>query len=173
VRSDVFRRLRKNGPVVLVPLAWTFVTAAHLGAVSPRTLLAAHVVMNAVFALFSAASWSEMRTGVLYAWRLVLVAGLGVTLVGTAALALGRPDAPAVAVTLAAWMLLPAAAFVYTARNVTEAPAMYHAAAALSVLGWAAYFCGSLLLGEEATLAGLVLVAVGQTAGIANAVYQY
>jgi hypothetical protein len=70
-------------------------------------------------------------------------------------------------------MLVPAAAFAYTARNVTAAPDVYRAAAALSVLGWAAYFGGSLLVGEVAALAGLALVGVGQTAGIANAVYQY
>jgi hypothetical protein len=170
----VFRRLRKNGPVLLVPLAWTFVTAAHLGVVSPRTLLAAHVVMNATFVVFTAASWREMRTGVLYAWKLVLLVGLGVTLAGTAALALGRPDAGVVAVMLSAWMLVPAAAFVYTARHVTEAPLVYRLAAALSVCGWVVYFAGPLLsVGASATIAGLVLVNVGQTAGIANAVYQY
>jgi hypothetical protein len=172
--SVVLRRLRKNGPIVLVPLAWTFVTAAHLGAVSPRTLLAAHVVMNAVFVLFTAASWSEMRSGVLYAWRLVLVVGLGFTLAGTAALALGRPDAPVVAVMLSAWMLVPAAAFVYTARHVREAPAVYRVAAALSVLGWVVYFGGPLAsVGTTASVVGLTLVNAGQTVGIANAVFRY
>jgi hypothetical protein len=159
---------------VLVPLAWTFVTAAHLGAVSPRTLLAAHVVMNAIFALFTAASWGEMRSGVLYAWQLVLVVGLGFTLAGTAALAVGRPDADLVAVMLSSWMLVPAAAFVYTARHVTEAPVLYRVAALLSVLGWLVYFGGPLLAhGGTAALAGLTLVNVGQTAGIANAVFRY
>jgi hypothetical protein len=173
-RRNVLRRLRKSGPVLLVPLAWTFVTAAHLGVVSSRTLLAAHLVMNAVFVLFTAASWSEMRTGVLYAWRLVLLVGLGVTLAGTAALALGRPDAGVVVVMLSAWMLVPAAAFVYTARHVVEAPVVYRVAAAFSVCGWIVYFGSPLLAaGGTATIVGLTLVNVGQTAGIANAVYQY
>ena len=170
----MFRRLRKNGPVLLVPLAWTFVTAAHLGVVTSGTLLAAHVVMNAVFVLFTVASWSEMRTGVLYAWRLVLLVGLGVTLAGTAALALGRPDTDFVVLMLSGWMLVPAAAFVYTARHVTEAPRVYRVAAALSVCGWVVYFGGPLLaVGGTAAIVGLTLVNVGQTAGIANAVYQY
>ena len=169
----MLRRLRKNGPVLLVPLAWSFVTAAHLGYVSSRTLLAAHVVMNVVFVGFTALSWAEMRTGVLYAWKLVLVVGFGFTLAGTVALALGRPDADLVAVMLTAWMLVPAAAFVYTARHVAEAPAVYRAAAALSVLGWVVYFGGPLLAIESAAIVGLTLVNLGQTAGIANAVYQY
>ncbi|WP_318568612.1 hypothetical protein [Salinigranum marinum] len=170
----MFRRLRKNGPIVLVPLAWSFVTAAHLGYVSPRTLLAAHVVMNVVFVVFTAASWSEMRSGVLYAWKLVLLVGFGFTAAGTVALAVAPTATDLVAIMLAAWMLVPAAAFVYTARNVAEAPGVYRAAAALSVLGWAVYFGSPLVsLGGPATIAGLTLVNVGQTAGIANAVVQY
>jgi hypothetical protein len=172
--TGVLRRLRTDGPIVLVPLAWTFVTAAHLGYVSARTLLAAHVVMNVVFVGFTALSWSEMRSGVLYAWKLVLLVGFGFTLAGTAALAVGRADADLVAVMLSAWMLVPAAAFVYTARNVGEAPGVYRVGAALSVLGWAVYFGGALLSpGGAAALGGLTLVNVGQTAGIANAVYRY
>ena len=175
----MLRRLRKNGPIVLVPLAWTFITAAHLGLVADRTLLIAHLVMNTVFVVFTAASWSEMRSGVLYAWQLVLVVGTGVTLVGTAALVLAADTsagANLVAVMLSAWMLVPSAAFVYTARNVAPdtAPAVYRLAAGLGVVGWLVYFGGPLLaVGSAATLVGLTLVNVGQTAGIVNAVYQY
>ena len=171
----MLRRLRKNGPVVLVPLAWTFITAAHLGYVSDRTLLVAHLVMNTVFVGFTAASWAEMRAGVLYAWKLVLVVGAGFTLAGTAALARGGADANLVVVMLSAWMLVPSAAFVYTARHVARdtAPAIYRLAAALGVVGWLVYFGGPLLPIDAAALAGLTLVNVGQTAGIVNAVYQY
>jgi hypothetical protein len=171
----VFRRLRKNGPIVLVPLAWSFVTAAHLGYVADRTLLIAHLVMNAVFVAFTAASWAEMRSGVLYAWKLVLVVGAGFTLAGTVALARGATDANLVVIMLAAWMLVPSAAFVYTARHVAgdTAPVVYRLAAALSVAGWLAYFGGPLLAIDAAALVGLSLVNVGQTAGIVNAVYQY
>jgi hypothetical protein len=169
----VLRRLRKNGPVVLVPLAWTFVTAAHLDCVAPRTLLVAHLVMTTIFVVFTAASWPEMRAGVLYAWQLVLVVGTGFTLAGTAALAVSATNL--VAVMLSAWMLVPAAAFVYTARNVDidRAPAVYRLAAGLSVAGWVVYFCGPLLSLPATAVVGLTLVNVGQTAGIVNAVYQY
>ena len=170
----MFRRLRKNGPIVLVPLAWTFVTAAHLGYVDGRTFLIGHLVMNAVFVLFTVGSWREMRSGVLYAWKLVLVVGTGVTLAGTAGLAATPPDVPLLSVMLTAWMLVPAAAFVYTARHVTEKPDVYRVAAALSVAGWVAYFCGPLVLsGTAPALVGLTLVNVGQTAGIVTAVSQY
>lgn len=172
----MFRRLRKNGPILLVPLAWTFVTVAHFGLVARETVVIAHVVMTTVFVVFTAASWSEMRTGVLYAWQVVLLVGTGVTLVGLAALAVAPAYTEPVAVMLSAWMLAPAAAYVYTARNVDAdtAPAVYQFAAILSVAGWIVYFCGPLVgLGTTAAVAGLTLVNVGQTAGIANAGYQY
>lgn len=172
--ASVLRRLRKNGPIVLVPLAWSFITAAQLDVVASRTLLIGHLVMTAVFVLFTAASWGEMRSGVLYAWQLVLVVGTGFTLVGTAGLV--AAETSPVAVMLSAWMLVPAAAFVYTARNVAPdtAPVVYRLAAALSVAGWLVYVGGPLVaLGPASAVAGLTLVNAGQTAGIANAVYQY
>ncbi|AUV82818.1 hypothetical protein C2R22_15200 [Salinigranum rubrum] len=172
----MFRRLRKNGSVFLVPLAWTFVTAAHLDLVARETVLVAHVVMTTVFVLFTAASWSEMRSGVLYAWKLVLVTGTGFTLVGLAALVAAPAYTEPVAAMLSAWMLVPAAAYVYTARNVApdEGPPVYRLAAALSVLGWVVYFLGPLLSGSGLPfIAGLTLVNVGQTVGIAYAGYRY
>jgi hypothetical protein len=75
---------------------------------------------------------------------------------------------------LSAWMLVPAAAFVYTARHVREAPAVYRVAAALSVLGWVVYFGGPLAsVGTTVSVVGLTLVNAGQTVGIANAVFRY
>lgn len=176
VSEDVFRRLRKNGSVLLVPLAWTFITAAHLDLVTRETVLIAHGVMTAVFVLFTAASWSEMRSGVLYAWKLVLVIGTGFTLAGVAGLAASPTETNLVAVMVSAWMLVPAAAFVYTARGVAvdEAPVVYRVSAALSVAGWIVYFGGPLLgIDAPAAVVGLTLVNVGQTAGIVNAGYQY
>jgi uncharacterized membrane protein HdeD (DUF308 family) len=172
----VFRRLRKNGSVFLVPLAWTFVTAAHLDLVTRETVLVAHVVMTTVFVLFTAASWSEMRSGILYAWKLVLVTGTGFTLVGLAALVVAPAYTEPVAVMLSAWMLVPSAAFVYTARNVApdEGPVVYRLAAALGVLGWVVYFLGPLVsVTGLAFVVGLTLVNVGQTVGIAYAGYRY
>ena len=176
ISPHVFRRLRKNGSVFLVPLAWTFVTLAHLDVVAREMVLIAHVVMTTIFVLFTVASWSEMQSGILYAWKLVLVAGTGFTLVGLAALVVSTESTDPVAVMLSAWMLVPAAAYVYTARNVApdEGPAVYRLAAALSVLGWVVYFVGPLVSGSGFPLvAGLTLVNVGQTAGIAYAGYRY
>lgn len=170
----MLRRLRENGPIVLVPLAWTFVTVAHLGAVDLRTLLIAHVVIDAVLLVFALASWSDMTEGVLLAWKLVLLVGLGVTLVGTAGLAVSPPVSTALAVTVAGWMLVPAAALAYTGRRVTAAPGVYTVGAGLSVLGALVYFLGpAAVVVTTAHLVGLTLVNVGQTAGIVNAVYQY
>lgn len=172
----MFRRLRKNGSVLLVPLAWTFITAAHLDLVERQTVLIAHVVMTTIFVLFTVASWREMRSGILYAWKLVLVVGTGFTLVGLAALVVSTTYTAPVAVMLSAWMLVPAAAYVYTARTVAsdEAPGVYWVAAALSVVGWAVYFLSPLVSGSGVGfIAGLTLVNVGQTAGIVYAGYRY
>ena len=185
------RRLRENGPGALVPLAWSFAVAAHLGLLADRTVLIAHLVMDSILASFAAASWSEMTEGVLRAWKLVLLVGLGVTLLGTAAL-LGRSEDTsaevtastgtksgnegALALTVVAWMLVPAAGLAYTGLRVeeSEAPRIYLAGTVLSVLGSLAYASApSDSPASLRKLLGLTLANVGQTAGIVNAVYQY
>jgi hypothetical protein len=185
------RRLRENGPGALVPLAWSFAVAAHLGLLADRTVLIAHLVMDSILASFAAASWSEMTEGVLRAWKLVLLVGLGVTLLGTAAL-LGRSEDPsfevtastgtksgneaALALTVVAWMLVPAAGLAYTGLRVeeSEAPRVYLAGAVLSALGGLAYASApSDTPAALRKLLGLTLANVGQTAGIVNAIYQY
>lgn len=194
--ATVGRRLRENGPVVLVPLAWSFATAAHLGRLETRTVLIAHLVIDALLAAFAAASWSEMTEGVLRAWKLVLLVGLGVTLSGTAAL-LGTAEEPGsatreaaastgaeagsarettLALTVLSWMIVPAAGLAYTGLRVDEeeAPRVYLLGALCSVLGALAY--ASAPTGAPASsrkLFGLALANVGQTAGIVNAVHQY
>lgn len=187
------RRLRENGPVVLVPLAWSFATAAHLGVLRARTVLIGHIVMDAVLTAFAAASWSEMTEGVLRAWKLVLLVGLGFTLSGTVAL-LGTPeqsaDVPsadrasaetgstsetALSLTVLSWMLIPAAGLAYTGLHVDEndAPRVYLAGAVCSVLGAVAYASApSDAPADTRRLLGLALANAGQTAGIVNAVYQ-
>lgn len=171
----MLRRLRENGPVVLVPLAWTFATAAHLELLAVRTVLIGHVVMDVVLVVFAALSWADMRRGVLLAWKVVLLLGLGFTLLGTGTLALSPTATLPLRVTVLGWMIVPAVGLAYTGRRVTaaEGPRVYLVAAGLSLLGAVAYL-GSPIggAGSLATL-GLVLVNVGQTAGIVNAVYQY
>jgi hypothetical protein len=163
--------LTENGPVVLVPAAWTVAGAAVAGWVQPRTLLIAHGVMAALIAAFAFVSWSEMSEGVLRAWRAVLVAGFFVTLAGVAGLLDGLPYGTALlAVSLYGWFLLPAAGFVYTARKV-EVPEPYLAGAALTVAGAAVHAYG--VVAGSAPVIGIALVGVGQTVGIADAVYRY
>lgn len=169
----MLRRLRENGPVVLVPLAWTFVTAAHLDLVSRHTLLVGHVVIDVILAAFAVLSWSDMRSGVLRVWWLVIAVGLGVNLVGTAGLLADPVNQTYLAITVYGWMILPALALAHTSRHVEEAPWVYLAGALLSVLGLLVYAGAVPVPGVAATVAGLTLVNVGQTAGIVNAVYQY
>jgi hypothetical protein len=172
----VFRTLRENGPVVLVPLAWTFAAAAHLGLVGSHPLFVAHVVMSAILVAFVVLSWSEMRTGVLLAWKLVIAAGFAITLVGTVALLAPSPDPRLLGVTVVGWMLIPAAGLAYTGRHVgpDEWPLVYTAGAVCSVVGAAVYVGGPLAVADDvARLAGLALAGVGQTAGIVAAVVEY
>ncbi|MFC6862741.1 hypothetical protein ACFQGE_04615 [Halomicroarcula sp. GCM10025817] len=170
----MLRRARENGPVVLVPLAWTFATAAHLDVVTLRTVLIAHLVMDAIIVAFTVLSWGEMTEGVLRAWKLVLLAGLGATLAGTAGLLASPPVDPLLSLTVVAWMLIPAAGLAYTGQHVAEAPWVYSVGAILSIAG-AVVYAGTLLTGLPAVglLAGLTATNVGQTAGIVNAVVQY
>ncbi|PSQ05394.1 hypothetical protein BRC97_09150 [Halobacteriales archaeon QS_6_71_20] len=89
----MFRRVRETAPAGLVPAAWAFAIAGHLGLVGERPVLIAHVVMVVLLVAFVVLSWGDMRRGVLRAWRLVILAGIPVTLAGVgaylAALAVG------------------------------------------------------------------------------------
>jgi len=169
----MLRRLRANGPVVLVPLAWAFVTAAHLDLVARRTLLIAHVVMAVLLFAFVVLSWRDMRDGALRVWRRIIVAGFVFTATGAVGLVWSSPRLLWTAVV--GWMLLPAAGLWDTGRRSatarTSSPAVraYFAGGAVSALGAAAYVLG-VVVGPTATLAGLLLVGVGQTAGIVAAV---
>jgi hypothetical protein len=162
----MLRRLRENGPVVLVPLAWSFVTAAHLGAVARRTLLIAHLVMATLLLAFAALSWTDMREGALLVWRRVIVVGFVFTVAGAAGLVLS--DRRLLWVAVVGWMLLPAAGLWDTGRRGARPARAYLAGGACSALGAVVYVVGP--NGSAATLAGLALVGIGQTAGIVAAV---
>ncbi|PSQ16383.1 hypothetical protein BRD00_11925 [Halobacteriales archaeon QS_8_69_26] len=168
----MLRRVRETAPVGLVPAAWTVVTLAHLGTVTEETLLIAHVVMDVLLLAFAALSWSDMTEGALRAWRTVLVAGFVFTLTGTYGLAAGGPTT-VLAVTVYAWMLLPAAALFYTGQLVPpeDGPRIYTSGAILSAVG-AVLYLGTYVGADVATVGGLALVGVGQTAGIVNAAVQ-
>ncbi|MFC7075184.1 hypothetical protein [Haloarcula halophila] len=174
----MLRGLRENGPIVLVPLAWTFALAAHVGAITLRTVLIAHLVMATVIVVFTALSWREMTTGVLRAWKLVLLAGLAVTLLGTAGLLVTPPLRPLLTATVVGWMLVPAAGLIYTGRHVDALASVYTVGAAFGVVGAVVYTAGVAIgatsgVGLGLVAAGLGLTGVGQTAGIVAAVTQY
>ena len=175
----MFRRIRETAPAGLVPLAWTFAIVAHLGAIGRRPVLIGHLVMDVLLVLFVVLSWSDMRDGVLRAWRLVILAGIPVTLAGTLGLLIGtRPfSEPLLAVSVVGWTLLPAPALLYTGQeSAGTGRTVNYAAAALSLAG-AAVYLAALFVGAApdaaVRLAGLALVGVGQTAGIADAVVRY
>ena len=173
VDRSVFRRLRENGPVVLVPLAWTFVTAVHLGLASEHALFVAHLVMAGIIVAFTVLSWTEMDAGVLLAWRRVLLAGLVVTLAGVGGFLVPPAAEVLFAVSVYGWMAIPTAGLAYTGRRVPEAGWVYLAGAVLGGLGLVGYAVGSAGGWPVVTVAGLGLVTAGQTAGIAEAVYRY
>jgi hypothetical protein len=174
--------LRENGPALLVPAAWGVAAGAVLGVVSGHALFVAHVVMSALLAAFVAASWRDMATGVLRAWKLVILAGTPVTLAGVAGflardgtvpgLAAALPADALLAVAFYGWMVLPAPAFVYTGLRDTAVPrsTAHYAAAGCSVAGAAvAALAGS----STGVVAGIALVGLGQTAGILVATALY
>jgi hypothetical protein len=169
----MLRRLRENGPVVLVPLAWTFAIAAHVDLLETRTVLIAHLVMDAVLVAFTVASWGDMREGVLLAWRRVLVAGLGVTLLGTAGLLQDPLHTGLLFVTVLGWLVIPAAGLAYTATKVEVYPWAYGVGAGLSAAGAVGYAAGVFLPSEPLVIASLALAGAGQTKGIVAAVVAY
>lgn len=175
----MFRRIRETAPGGLVPLAWAFTVAAHLSLVARRPVLIAHLVMDVLLVAFVALSWEDMREGVLRAWRTVILVGIPITLAGTVGLltASAAAASPLVAVSVVGWTILPVPAFVSTARASTgTARTVNYAAGALSVVG-AVVYLAALLAGQPthatARIAGLAVVGVGQTVGIADAVVRY
>jgi hypothetical protein len=169
-------RVTDLAPAGMVPAAWLLTVAAHAALVSDRTLLIGLGVMDALLVAFAVASTGEMTGPVLSAWRQVLLAGLLANLLGTADLLVDPASNPALPVTLYAWFLLPAVAYVRTGRETTRSPyrEAYLGAAVLTLFGAAAYsvtFVG-IVDGSTATFVGLGGVGVGQTVGIVAAAVQ-
>jgi hypothetical protein len=169
--GDVFDVLRENGPAFLVPAAWIVVAGTVLGAIAEHALFVAHVVMSVLLVAFLVGSWTEMGSGSLRVWRLVILAGTPATLAGVVGfLALdGRialPAAPLLAVALYGWILLPAAGLADTGRRVERARRAYALGAACCLVG----AVGVALSGTATeAAAGLAVVGVGQTVGIVAA----
>jgi len=174
----VLRRAREYGPVGLVPLAWTFAAAAHLGYVGEHPLWVAHVVMVVLLATFAGLSWTEMNEGALRAWRTVVTAGVGVTALGLASFAVpAQPAGVLRAGAVVGWMLLPAWGLADTARRTPspEFARVYLGAAVASVAGAALAVVGLASWVPAAgwvVLAGIAVTGVGQTASIVAAARQ-
>jgi len=166
----VLGTLRETGPAVLVPAAWTAAAAAAFGYMGGEGMLIAHVVMAAFITFFVVTGWEELGTGALRAWRVVLVVGLGLTLAGLAGFLVDTGETALFLVSLVGWMVLPAGGLVYTGLELPAARFVYVGGAALSLLGAGAFVLS--LAGPNGTAAalGFVLVALGQTAGILDAV---
>ena len=164
----MLRRLRATAPVALVPLAWGFAAAAHLGLLSTHAVFVGHIVMGLLLIAFALLSGGEMRSDpVLRNWLTVVVAGIPVTLAGaygvrTGSILLTR-------LTVFGWMLLPAAALVPTARVRGLSTRAYGAAAALSFAGGALFLVAG-LTGGALPLLAITVVGIGQTLAIVTAV---
>lgn len=167
----MIRTLRENGPALLVPAAWLVVAATVLDIISTHALFVAHVVMSLLLAAFVIASWHDMKSGVLRAWKTVILVGTPVSLAGVVGFlapdgVAGVPADAFLAVALYGWILLPVPAFVYTGLRADVAARAYYVAAACSVAG----AIGVALAGLPVeVVAGLLVVGTGQTMGIVAA----
>jgi hypothetical protein len=171
----VFRSARETGPVLLIPLAWTFVAATHLGAVRVRTLFIAHIVMSVLLAAFAVTAWADMREGVLRVWWNVIAVGFVAAALGAIGFRLETGAAVLHAIALFGWMLLPAVGLLYTGQWVTEAKIVYYGGGTLCVVGALVYPAGIVapIAEQPATVAALAVVGLGQTAGVLDAAVRY
>ena len=169
----MFRRARELGPAFLVPLAWTFVTAAHLDVVTDHTLFVAHVVMAMLLAVFAVTGRPDMQEGLLNVWWRIIAVGFVVTLAGVLGFLADGDGTRLLGVALVGWMLLPAVGFVDTGRRVTEGTWIYFGGTAACLVGAFLYAVGLFGAVEGASIAGLVSVGIGQTAGILDAAIRY
>lgn len=160
-------RLLEVGPVGLVPLAWGYTIAVHLGWASVTSLQIAHGVMIVLMLAFLLGGWRTMAAGALATWRAVIVVGVFVTAIGLGGLLWQIPSLQAAS--LYGWMVLPAGALLYTGREPSLPTGVYATAGVLSLLGAGVYAFVPLDV-VDPDLLGLALVGAGQTAGIADAV---
>lgn len=170
-------RITDIAPAGLVPAAWLVTAGAHRSAVSERTLLVALVVMDVLLAAFIVAGAAEMDGPVLRVWRVVLFAGLPLTLAGTVGLWLSPPNEVLLGLSLYGWMLLPGAAYLQTGTLVPDAPfrQVYVLAGVLSLAGAvvSAAATGNVMgVGPEWLLVGLAVVGLGQSVGMVTAAVQ-
>lgn len=169
----MLRRVRELGPPMLVPFAWSAVAANHLGALGETGMLIAHGVMLVCLVVFAVTGRPDMQDGVLRVWWLVIAAGIPVTAAGLAGFFLDPLATQLFGISLVGWMLLPAAGFVYTGQRVPAGRWIYLGGTAGCLVGALLYVAGLLTGRDEAMLAGIALVGIGQTAGIFDAAIRY
>lgn len=162
----MLRRLRETAPAALVPFAWTVVAATHLDAVTSHAIFVAHVVMSLLLATFAVTGWRDMSDGVLRVWRTIIVVGFGATAFGVVGFV--ADAVPLLAVSLYAWMVLPALGLLYTGRAIDGPAPSYLGGGVVTLLGASVYATAPSL-----AVAGIGLVGVGETAGIVDAVVRY
>lgn len=168
----MLRRAREFGPAILVPLAWLFTVAVHADVVSDRTLFIAHLVMSVLLAVFAVTGRSDMQTGVLNVWWRIITVGFVVTVIGTVGFQFENGGEVLTGVALFGWMVLPAIGFFYTGERMSTGGEIYIAAGIGCLVGLLLYTAGLVLPAEAGILGGLVIVGIGQTAGIFDAVLQ-
>lgn len=170
VCADVLSRIRDGAPVVLIPAAWATVGAVHVDLVSDESVFVALLVMAGFIAVFAVTGWRSMADGALRAWRAVLVVGFGLTLCGIAGFLVSTAETALLGVSLVGWMLLPAVGLAYTGRELPAAAVTYLGGALCCLVGAIVFLLAIGALESDAgALAGIALVAVGQTAGIVDA----
>jgi len=173
--ASMFRRLRETGPVLLVPGAWLFIIFAHTTGANEQVLLIAHVIITALLVSFVGLSWAEMETGVLRVWRTVILLGIPITATAVLELWLDPMGLPLLEITLAGWMLLPAVALARTGPMLPIAVSGVIATVGggIAMFGAILYGAGWYLSVPRLMVAALAIVGLGQTMGIADAVYRY
>ena len=169
----MLRQAREFGPALLVPLAWIFVTAAHLDVVAASTLFIAHVVMSVLLAVFAVTGRADMREGTLRVWWWVIAVGFVVTLLGTVGFRIDTGGALLQTLALYGWMLLPVVGFVDTARRGADRPRRYYGGGLASVLGAIGYAAGFATASPSLQIGGLLVVGTGQTVAIVDAAFGY
>ncbi len=169
----MLRRFREFGPVLLVPLAWLFALFGLLGTLSTHAVFVGHVVMAILLGLFSVTGRTEMKTGTLRVWWLIITVGFVITTAG--AIGLYTESQLLQILSLYGWMLLPTVGYLFTGTAVSEGKWIYFGGAALSVVGLCLYSLNVVFttVGSTATIGGVGAVLIGQTAGIVDAVYRY
>lgn len=168
-------RVTDVAPAGLVPAAWLVTAGVLTGAIDTHALFVALVVMSVLLVAFLAVGRDEMDGPVLRIWKWVIAAGIPATLAGVVGLALEPPVDALAAVSLLGWMFLPGLAYLPTGQAVETTPyrEVYVASGALSLVGGLlALFAATGLLRTVAPVVAVIVVGVGQSAGMVAATVQ-